>query len=329
MARKPRIEFPHAFYHVIARGNRKQKVFWNDEDYNDYLSKLESYRGKFGFIMHAYCLMPNHVHLLIETGDIPISRIMHGLQSSYTQAFNKRHEKVGHLFQGRYKAIICDRDSYLLELIRYIHLNPTRAGLASRPEEYNYSSHKEYLGLVKTFCIDENSILLFGKGRANAVKIYSNFLRDGMKNGHRSEFYKLKDQRILGDDEFAEELLKKSDGWTGEHWNISMQEIIEATCKAFETDPLFLAVISRRRKEALVRGIVGFLAKKLCGATLGKIGAIFNRDEPTMSYQLRSVENKMQTDALFMEKVAELEKALIRNKRPLLVRIKETKKRNT
>ncbi len=126
MARKPRVEFDGAFYHVIVRGNQRQKVFGDDRDRLAYIERLEQYRERFGFSVYAYVLMANHIHLLVETKRVPLSKIMQGLQFSYTQTYNRRHRTVGHLFQGRYQAILCDRNEYLLELVRYIHLNPAR-----------------------------------------------------------------------------------------------------------------------------------------------------------------------------------------------------------
>src|SRR5713226_4605632 len=127
MARPLRLEFPGALYHVIARGNERKSIYRDNEDRQRYLDRLSFYRKKFSFQLLAYCLMDNHVHLAIETGKAPLSRIMAGLQSSYTQYFNWRHARVGHLFQGRYKALLVDEDPYGLALIRYIHENPVRA----------------------------------------------------------------------------------------------------------------------------------------------------------------------------------------------------------
>ena len=145
MSRRPRVFAPGLFYHVIVRGNQRRKTFRRDDDYKAYLDRLEKYRRRFRVRIYAYCLMPNHVHLLLETGTTPLAKFMQGLQQSYTQYFNRGYRKVGHLFQGRYKAIICEKDKYLLSLIRYIHLNPVRAGLSKRPERYAYSGHVRYL----------------------------------------------------------------------------------------------------------------------------------------------------------------------------------------
>src|SRR5437867_3530730 len=146
MARRPRVNAPGLLYHVIVRGNQRQKTFRDKRDYEGYLERLARYQKRFAVKVYAYCLMPNHVHLLLEVSSAPLSKFMQGLQQAYTQYFNRRHHKVGHLFQGRYHAIICDKDAYLLALVRYIHLNPIRAKLTRRPEQFRYSGHREYCG---------------------------------------------------------------------------------------------------------------------------------------------------------------------------------------
>ena len=166
MARRPRLFAPGLLYHVIVRGNQRRKTFLKEEDYEAYLSRLGHYRQKFGHTVHAYCLMPNHVHLLIESSREPLNKFMQGLQQSYSQYFNLRYGKSGHVFEGRYKAIICDKDEYLLELIRYIHLNPVRAGMVTEAERYVYSGHRAYAAGKPTSVIDPRKVLdmLGGRG---------------------------------------------------------------------------------------------------------------------------------------------------------------------
>ena len=117
MARRPRVFAPGLLYHVIVRGNQRQKTFFAEKDYRSYLERLARYREKYNMTIYAYCLMPNHVHLLLESSVEPLAKFMQGLQQSYTQYFNLKHNKVGHLFQGRYKAIVCQKDEYLMELV--------------------------------------------------------------------------------------------------------------------------------------------------------------------------------------------------------------------
>jgi putative transposase len=161
---------------------------------------LEHYRVKFHVGIYAYCLMPNHVHLLLESGSEPLSKFMQGLQQSYAQYFNRSYRKVGHLFQGRYKAIICDKDKYLLALLRYIHFNPVRAGLAKRPEGYVQSGHRSYLIDGTAKIIDSGPFLELLGGR----KAYERFVLDGMNEDHNEQYYAVEDQRFLGEEGFGE-----------------------------------------------------------------------------------------------------------------------------
>ena len=209
MARKPRIEFEGALYHVIGRGNRKEAIFLDDEDRQHFLTKLKDYKRQYGFILYAYVLMKNHLHLLIETGRTPLSKIMQGLLQSHTQWHNRKYHLVGHLFQGRYKAILCDKDTYLLELLRYLHLNPLRAGYRN-PLKYPWSSHHIYLvGQEDGLVCPELVLSLFDRSKRKALTAYEDFINDGFNEGARDDFYQIKDQRILGDDDFYEGVMNR------------------------------------------------------------------------------------------------------------------------
>ena len=142
MARPLRIEFPGALYHVTSRGNARQRVFRDDEDRETFLATLAWVVARFRWRCHAYCLMDNHIHLLIDTPQPNLSRGMRQLNGVYTQRFNRRHRRVGHLFQGRFQAILVEKEGYLLELARYIVLNPVRAKMVKTPERYPWSSYR-------------------------------------------------------------------------------------------------------------------------------------------------------------------------------------------
>src|SRR5215813_9519791 len=144
MARPPRLEFVGAVYHVVVRGNERRAIFRDDADRERYLERLAHYRGKFGFQLLAFCLMSNHVHLALRASRFPLSRFMAGLQSSYTQWFNRKYTRAGHLFQGRYNAFLVQEDPYLLCLVRYIHENPKGARLVERAQDYIWSSDRYY-----------------------------------------------------------------------------------------------------------------------------------------------------------------------------------------
>ena len=206
MARPLRIEFPGALYHVTSRGNARQRVFRDDEDRKTFLATLAWVVERFRWRCHAYCLMDNHVHLLIETPQPNLSRGMRQLNGVYTQRFNRRHRKVGHLFQGRFKAILVEKEAYLLELARYIVLNPVRAKLVKTPERYPWSSYRPMLGLAPVPPALATAWILdqFAGTKAAARMRYAEFVHDGL--GKPGPWEAVKGQVLLGSEAFIERL---------------------------------------------------------------------------------------------------------------------------
>ncbi len=196
---------------MIARGNQRQDIFRSKEDYAKYLDLLSRYKDRYPFLLYAYALMRNHVHLLIETSQSPLSKILQGLQQSYTIYFNRRYRSVGHLFQGRYKAIICDKDEYLLTLLKYIHLNPVRAKAIKALGDYRWSSHRAYLMQVQdTGLLDTDFVWqMFSQKKSTAVRRYRDFMSGGAMVD-KEEIYKTVDQRLLGDETFVEKIKGKT-----------------------------------------------------------------------------------------------------------------------
>jgi len=182
MARPLRIEYEGALCHVTSRGNAGAEIYDDDVDREYCVSLLDRIRKKHQPIFHAYIVMPNHYHFMIETPLANLSEILHNVNSTYTTYFNRRHKRIGHLFQGRYKAIVVEKDSYLLELSRYIHLNCIRAGLMEELEEYSWSSYPAYIGKVSKppwlevdWCLSH-----FGGSRKGAVEEFITFVHDGI-----------------------------------------------------------------------------------------------------------------------------------------------------
>lgn len=205
MARKARAEVEGGLYHVITRGNNRRQIFNAPADYDKFLALLAVQKRKLPFFLYAYCLMTNHVHLLIERQADTVGRIMHRVLTGYSQYYNRRYRRIGHLLQGRHKSILCQSDRYLAELVRYIHLNPVRASMVKRPEQYQYSGHRSYLGLEAAGIVDVDPVLRhFGAKRELARKAYCEFVAAGMKLGHRKEFYFVDEGRILGSEEFVD-----------------------------------------------------------------------------------------------------------------------------
>ncbi len=213
MPRKPRIEFEGAFYHVITRGNQRQKIFKDTADYQKFIQFLTRYKNRYHYSLYAYVLMSNHVHLLIEARETPLSKILQGINQSYTMYYNKTYQTVGHLFQGRYKAILCDRDAYLLALLRYLHYNPVRARLTEKPGQYPWSSHQAYLGKSNPYSlVDIMPVLkMFSENGTRARTHYREFMNEG-DVVKKQEVYAVVDQRLQGDDDFVDRVLEQYDG---------------------------------------------------------------------------------------------------------------------
>jgi len=209
MSRPLRIEYAGALYHVTSRGDGQKDIYLDDKDRRDFLAVLTGACERFNWNVHAYCLMDNHYHLLIETPDGNLSQGMRQLNGVYTQQFNRNHNRVGHVFQGRYKAIIVEKDSYLLELSRYIVLNPVRARMVRSVKDWPWSSYRATCGTVGSYQWLSTDWLLssFSKRRSTAIERYKEFVSQG-KN-QPSPWEKLKNQIFLGDESFVEEMQNK------------------------------------------------------------------------------------------------------------------------
>ena len=207
MARPLRIEYPGAVYHVTSRGNEKKPVFKDDTDRQNFLNTLQHVSKRYNWICHAYCLMTNHYHLLIETPDGNLALGMRQLNGVYTQLFNKLHNRAGHLFQGRYKAILIQKDSHLLEVCRYVVLNPVRARMVDRPDEWKWSSYLATAGRAKSHSNLTTDWVLgqFSGKRGKAEQEYRQFVSWGI--GKPTIWTEVRGQALLGEEGFVDQLV--------------------------------------------------------------------------------------------------------------------------
>jgi REP element-mobilizing transposase RayT len=303
-------------YHVISRGNQQQNIFLDERDLRKFLSYLSEYKQKYRFRLYAYALMKNHFHLLTEVEKPPLSRIMQSLLFRYTRYFNWRYGKVGHLFQGRYRAILCDKDTYLLELVRYIHLNPVRAAVVPRPEDYRWTGHLEFVGKVKSDLVDKNFVLdQFGKNGSEARRRYREFVLDGLKDGHRKEFYEVKDQRYLGEDSFIDRIETEKNQLESWVYDVSLEAISQEVIKTTGIRGDKLHSMTRDRQGAYGRGLVGYMAKRISDYRVKEIADYFRRSSVAIGEAIMKVEKLLGEDNS-LEKVVELtERNLIRGKK--------------
>jgi len=302
MARPLRIEYPGAYYHVINRGNNQEKIFKNDRDREKFLQYLEKAGERFSIIFHTYCLMSTHFHLLVQTPQPNLSVAMQWINVSYATYFNRKGGRHGHLFQGRFKAILIDADEYLKHLSRYIHLNPLRAKLVkslSKLDRYGWSGHGVIMGKVKYDWQDRDYALRwFGQRQGAAKKAYRTYVENGIDQGRRPELVggglirslggwsavkalrrtgerELSDQRILGSGEFVEQIIKEAEAQIKYQLPLldqsqKINEFILKTCKNEKVPIEEIKGGSRRREASKVRARIAIGLVKTNGVALAE-----------------------------------------------------------
>ncbi len=210
MARPLRIEYEGAFYHVTSRGNERKRIFSAKADYKQFKRYLKKAQEKYGCRLHSYVLMSNHYHLIIETPEGNLGKVMQYINGSYTNFFNRRRRRSGHLFQGRYKAILVDVDSYLLQLSRYIHLNPVRAGKVEQPEAYPYSSYHSFISKKGEEIITQDLIWgMISKDRRYGPSRYRSFVQGALGEELENPLKDVYAGSVLGGKAFIREALDK------------------------------------------------------------------------------------------------------------------------
>ena len=304
MPRKPRLHYPGAVYHVILRGNCGQDVFFDAGDRTRFLLLLQESVERFEYRVHAFCLMTTHLHMAVQVGEIPLSRIMQNVGFRYTQFINRKYKRTGHLFQGRFKALLIDGDSYLLELIRYLHLNPVRAGMVQYPEEYIWSSHSSYFGAVPRppWLTVDWALAQFAGEKVLAAERFKAFVDDGLGGGYRKDFHSGSfEGRALGDDAFIDLALLKAE----EKRNVDMtlSQVIESVCSAYQLDTAELCVPGKAQPAAEARALTALLVRNSDSLSLSELAGFLIRDLSGLSQAARRIERRAGTDDLLRKKM--------------------------
>lgn len=258
MPRQARLDAAGTLHHVMARGIEQCLIFRDDRDREDFIGRMSELASKQAWHIYAWALMSNHFHLLVRTGKGPLPRNMRALMSGYAGYFNRRHNRHGHLFQNRYKSIVCEEETYFLELVRYLHLNPLRVGIAkdlSELDDYKYSGHSALMGRVDRKWQDTDDVLgRFSEKRRGARRLYREFVEAGVGQGQRPELVGggllrscggwtgvtelrrgrekyLSDERVLGSTSFIEEIVKEADQQEeGKNRQVSLDALIGRIC---------------------------------------------------------------------------------------------------
>ena len=283
MPRRPRLHLPGGYYHVILRGNGRQAIFFDSKDRDQWQAFLQKALARYRHRLHAYCWMTNHVHMAIQAGVEPLADFMRVLASRYAKYFNRKCQRAGHLFERRYRAILVQRDEYLIELLRYIHLNPVRADIVSEPSEYPWSSHNAYLRLTGSNWLTVDTVAaMFSSRRSSARDAYAKF----MAQLPSENVLKLLrqgcplDERFLGDDRWVQSVLTESDA-IDRHG--SLEKIIDDACKKHNVTEAMLASQSRSRRHSRIRAEIAIAATERRCATVTEIAKRFGRAHSGLS----------------------------------------------
>jgi putative transposase len=307
MPRPKRIHYEGAIYHVTSRGNERRKIVVNDADRWQFLKVLAEVIEEEKVACHAWVLMDNHYHLLLETPAGNLSGAMKHLNGIYTQRFNRKHHRIGHLFQGRFKAIVVEKEAYLKELCRYLVLNPVRAKMVEKPEQWKWSSYRATAGLAKKEPWLETDWLLgqFGKSRKRAIEDYREFVNQGIKK-KESPWEELRSRVYLGTQEFlnqAQRLGKAHDNLDIPKYQKQVvrqdpDETLDRVAREYGVKSTEI-LKSGRRNEA--RDAAIYLLKKECGLSLKQIGQKMGVGFSAVGNQWAKIKARVERDKRFVQ----------------------------
>jgi REP element-mobilizing transposase RayT len=281
--RRPRLHIPGACYHVTLRGNHRQDIFFSEADRQLLEHHVAAARERVGVRIHAYCWMTNHIHLLVQVGDTPLGGFMQRIGTCYARAVQVRVPTTGHLFQNRYHALLVDVERYFAALLRYIHLNPVRAGLAVDPADYRWSSHRAYLGTTTVdWLATDFGLRLFAANPIRARERYRAFVLQGIGAPRDPQLTEAPrgEPRVLGDEEFLRTIRPQQPTATKDE---SLQSIVEKTCGELGVSVSELRSPSQLRRITRARGLVTARALAAQAAPLSEVARYLNRSVSALS----------------------------------------------
>lgn len=326
MPRQPRLDIPDLVHHVIVRGIKRDKIFHDDEDRRNFMQRFHALLKETNTTCYAWTLIPNHLHLLLRPHGVPLASFMRRLLTGYAVTHNKRHNRSGHLFQNRYKSIICEEDTYLLELIRYIHLNPLRAHLVADMEtldQYPWCGHAQMLGNTSDYGLDVDGVLsLFSKKTTAARRLYRQFIADGVQMGsrhdltggglRRSEVLSQTsdetidfDDRILGSGEFVAELRDRGILTDSGPPTISLHQLQQLIEGRYHLDKGGIMQRGRMNKVTDARCVFCFCAIRQLHHTGAMIAQYLGIGSPAVSRALRKGEQIIAADQALKDWLAQ------------------------
>jgi REP element-mobilizing transposase RayT len=334
MPRKARIDAPGALHHIIVRGIKRQRIFTDDQDRDNFVKRLGDIVAETQTFCFAWALIPNHAHILLKTGHTPLATVMRRLLTGHAVYFNRRHRRHGHLFQNRYKSILCQEDAYLLELVRYIHLNPLRAKLVnslSESDDYPYSGHSALMGKIDREFQDTDYVLgLFGKKASAARQSYRSYVEKGIGQGRRPELvggglirsaggwsavkamrraqdHMKSDERILGDGDFTQSVLEEANEGLEERHRLKAQgydleKITARVSSELGVEPEQVWSYGKHPLTVQARSLLCYWAVRKLGYSATELSKRLGVSQPSVSISVKRGEQIAKARRLQLEK---------------------------
>jgi len=321
MPRKARLDAPGVLQHVIARGIERRPIFSCDEDYEFLLKRLGHLLEEADIECFAWVLIPNHFHLLLRTGSVSLATFMRRLLTAYGVRYNRRYARSGHLFQNRYKSIVCEADPYLMELVRYIHLNPIRAGLVKNMgelERYRWCGDGVLMGKAQNSWQKTEEVLAYFGSRVRTARLkYRRFMAEGIRHGRRPELVgevlsvrrdtdgaeEYKDSRVLGGSDFTKQVLsrKRGHGKTREIRRMSWAVLLGKIAEQWGLSPEDLLSGSKERSVVRVRSVLSYIAVRKMGMRASQVAEWLKVSQPAVSKSLLRGQRLVKENPAFME----------------------------
>jgi len=294
MPRKPRVHVPGGIYHVILRGNGRQTIFFTDLDRRRWMRLLAHGIERYQCRVHAYCWMTNHIHMAVQVSDLPLGRLIGWVASQYAKYINKRLRRSGHFFERRYRSKLVAADEYLLQLVRYIHLNPVVAGIVGSPDRYPWSSHRAYIGYRRDSWLTTDMVLsVFATNKRQAIDAYRAFfcMEDHESN---ASFSNVSSDEINARDDDYDAAIQHQNG--DSIARKSLGQLIDEHCSRHNVCEDELASPRRTRRNARLRAEIAITAQQFGVATLHEIATRFNRSDSTLCHAIRHLINNSPSD---------------------------------
>ncbi len=291
MARRKRFHHPSTTYHVMLRGNNGQPIFFSDADRCKMCLLIQEGVERFGHRIFSFCLMKNHIHLALQVEEVKVSRIIQNLAFRYTRYLNKKMNRIGHLFQGRFKSIVVEEERYLKELIRYIHLNPVRARMVESPMDFAWSSHRTYMNSNNLTWLNSDYLLSrFGDNKRDALVAFNRFVLDGLKVKKNIDFEDGCRKGVLGSDDFVKNVLENIQ--VLDKQKVNLIDLTSYVCKKYQVTQEDLVSPLRQWKLSHVRSVLALMVREIDHLSLEDLGHLLKRESSGLSKLARRIEEK-------------------------------------